>query len=80
MRIQFGHTSTSLLTGAFSRIFFSDFRRFVISIIKENYLVIPGRSPQELTPVIFIPRSRFFKAGLALTLETLPSGHTKIRQ
>ncbi|CAB4001399.1 MMS22-like, partial [Paramuricea clavata] len=31
----------------------SDFRQYVINIIKYNYLVIPGRSPQELIPTLF---------------------------
>ncbi|XP_046847860.1 protein MMS22-like isoform X2 [Xenia sp. Carnegie-2017] len=31
----------------------SDFRLFVMNIIKENYLLIPGRTPQELTPTLF---------------------------
>jgi hypothetical protein len=35
--------------------FSSDFRQYVINIIKYNYLVIPGRSPQELIPVISLP-------------------------
>ncbi|CAB3980865.1 Hypothetical predicted protein, partial [Paramuricea clavata] len=31
----------------------SGFRQYVINIIKYNYLVIPGRSPQELIPTLF---------------------------
>ena len=42
----------------------SDFRQYVISIIKDIYLVIPGRSPQQLIPTLFFLAELFTRTRL----------------